>query len=214
MSAVVNFDAIKATAEAALEIAKTITVTDADSAATATAKRAELKIIADRVESIRKDLVKPIDDAKAKIQADAKAISDPIKAARADIESKIILWQEEEKAKAKAIADAEKAAAEARLAATMADDNATIEEVEQASAQVEIAAKPVKMSGAYKPLKTRENWKFHVTDLKALVKYALENDALWMISANEVEIGKRVRAAEKPLRECPGLEIYSEVGVG
>lgn len=216
MSAVVSFDAIKATAEAALEIAKTIKVTDADSAAFATAKSAELKVIGDRAESIRQDLVKPIDEAREKVQADAKAIINPVKAARADLNGKVIAWQEEGKAKAQAIADAEKAAAEARLSDVMSDDNATIEEVEKVAEHVVIASKPVKMSGSYKPLKTRENWKYTVTDFEAFVRWCIETKQLQFLSVADGEFGKRVRAAadKNPIRQAPGVNIFSEVGVG
>lgn len=216
MSAVVSFDAIKATAEAALEIAKTIKVTDADSAAFATAKGAELKVIGDRAESIRQDLVKPIDEAREKIQADAKAIINPVKAARADLNGKVIAWQEEEKAKAQAIADAEKVAAEARLSDVMSDDNATIEEVEKVAEHVAIASKPVKMSGSYKPLKTRENWKYNLIDFEAFVKWCIETKQLRFLAVDGAEFGARVRASAEnnPIRRAPGMEIFSEVGVG
>ena len=216
MSAVVSFDAIKATAEAALEIAKTIKVTDADSAAFATAKGAELKVIGDRAESIRQDLVKPIDEAREKIQADAKAIINPVKAARADLNGKVIAWQEEEKAKAQAMADAEKAAAEARLSDVMSDDNATIEEVEKVAEHVAIASKPVKMSGSYKPLKTRENWKYNLIDFEAFVKWCIETKQLRFLAVDGAEFGARVRASAEnnPIRQAPGMEIFSEVGVG
>lgn len=214
MSNIVSFDAIKATANEALEIAKSIKVNDADSAAAATGKLSELKAIADRVENIRKDLVAPIDEERKRIQDMAKAISTPIDSAKRNLSDEIRRWQNEERLKAEKAAEEERKAAEARLAETLADDNASIEDVERVTAHVEVASKPVKMSKSLKPLKTRENWKFTVTDFKALVQHALATESLWMLSPNESEIGKKVRAANTPLRQCPGLEIYSEEGLG
>lgn len=140
MSAVVSFDAIKATAEAALEIAKTIKVTDAESAAQAKIRRDELKAILQRVEDIRKEGVKPIDQARAEWQAKAKAISGPIEAGKKGVELELMRWQAEERAKAEAIAEAERKAAEARLAEAMANDDATLDEVEHVAEQVAIAS--------------------------------------------------------------------------
>lgn len=203
---VVSFDAIKATAQAALEIAKTIKVTDADSAAIAKGKRDELKAIGDRVEAIRKDMVKPIDEARQKVQDMAKAISGPIDAGKKGIEKELMRWQTEERMKAEAEAEAERQAAEARLAETMTDDNATIEQVEQVAAHVEVASKPVQMSKSFKPLKTRENWKFEIIDATLIPREYLTVDT--------VKLGEAVRRKDAPLRELPGVNIYSEVGVG
>lgn len=214
MSNIVSFDAIKATAQAVLEIAKLIQVTDAESAAKAKFQADEIKRLLDRVEEIRKALVKPVDEEREKIQGDAKGISGPLKEGRDGINARIKAWQDAEREKAEAIAEEERKAAEARLAETLADDNASIEDVERVTAHVEVASKPVKMSKSLKPLKTRENWKFTVTDFKALVQHALATDSLWMLSPNESEIGKKVRAANAPMRQCPGLEIYSEEGLG
>lgn len=203
---VISFDAIKATAEAALAIAKAVKVTDADSAAVATGKRNELKAIGERVENIRKDMVKPIDEARARVQAMAKAIAEPIEAGKKGIEREIMSWQENERVKAEEAAERERIEAEARLAETMADDNAMIEDVERVEAHVEVASAPVKMSKSLAPLKTRETWKFEVTDEKAIPREYLMPDM--------VKIGQAVRRAENPVRELAGINIFSEVGVG
>jgi len=208
------FDAIKATAEEALAIAKTVKVTDADSAAVAKAKRDELKTIGQRVEEIRKEQVKPIDEAREKVQELAKSIAKPLDEGKKLIEGELMRWQAEERAKAEAAAEAERKAAEARLAETISREDATIEEIERLEEQVQIQSAPVKMGKSYKPLKTRENWKFAVRDFRALVEYALKEGKLELLISNDSEIGRRVRAAENPLRVLPGVEIYSEQGVG
>ncbi len=211
---VTNFDAVKATAEAALLIAKDIVVENAKQATAATLKRDEIRTILKLVEDRRKELVKPFDDAKAAVQAEAKGISTPLEKAKADLEKKVSSWQAIERAKAEEAAEAERKAAEARLAATMADDDATTEDVERVAGHVEVASHPVKMSKSLAPMKTRENWKAEVVDLKALAAHAIATNQMWLIEANVTEIGKRVRAAENRMTECPGLNIYSEVGAG
>lgn len=216
MSAVVSFDAIKATAEAALEIAKTIKVTDAESAAQAKIRRDELKAILQRVEDIRKEGVKPIDKAREEWQAKAKAISGPIEAGKKGVELELMRWQAEERAKAEAIAEAERKAAEARLAEAMANDDATLDEVEHVAEQVAIASKPVKMGKSLAPLKTRETWKYNLIDFEAFVKWCIETKQLRFLAVDGAEFGARVRASAEnnPIRQAPGMEIFSEVGVG
>jgi hypothetical protein len=211
---VVGFDAVKATAQTVLASVKEMVVTTEVEAQAATLKRDEISKVLKLVEARRVDLVKPIDDSKKVIQAEAKGVSDPLEKAKADLFSKVSKWQTEQRMIAEAAARKEREEAEARLAATMADDEATIEDVERVEAHVELAAKPVKMAKSLAPMKTRETWKAEVVDIKALAQHAIATNQLWLIMANESEIGKRVRSPENRMTECPGLNIYSEVGAG
>jgi hypothetical protein len=203
---VVGFDAVKATAQAVLASVKEMSVTNEAEAQAATLKRNEISSVLKMVEDRRKDLVKPLDDAKKEKQAEAKGISDPLEKAKADLFAKVSKWQTEQRMIAEAAARKEREEAEARLAATMADDEATIEDVERVEAHVELAAKVVKLSKSLAPMKTRETWKFEIIDEKAVPREYLMVDT--------VKLGQAVRRAENPLRELAGVNIFSEVGAG
>jgi hypothetical protein len=203
---VVGFDAVKATAQTVLAAVKEMTVTDEATAQAATLKRTEISGVLKMIETRRAELVKPIDDSKKVIQAEAKGISDPLEKAKADLFAKVSKWQTEQRMIAEAAAKKEREEAEARLAATMADDEATIEDVERVEAHVELAAKPVKMAKSLAPMKTRETWKFEIIDEKLIPREYLMVDT--------VNLGQAVRRAENPLRELAGVNIFSEVGAG
>jgi len=203
---VVGFDAVKATAQTVLASVKEMVVTTEVEAQAATLKRDEISKVLKLVEARRVDLVKPIDDSKKVIQAEAKGISDPLEKAKADLFAKVSKWQTEQRMKAEESARKEREEAAARLAATMADDEATIEDVERVEAHVELAAKPVKLSKSLAPMKTRETWKFEIIDEKAVPREYLMVDT--------VKLGQAVRRGENPLRELAGVNIFSEVGAG
>lgn len=201
---ITGFDAVKATAQAVLATVEKMVVTNMEEAQTATLKRTEIKGVLKMVETRRQELVKPTDDAKKKIQADAKGISDPLSAADGKLFSIVTKWQNEQRMIAEAAAEKERKEAEARLAESIANDNATMEEVEHIAEQVEIASQPVKMSKSLAPMKTRETWKFLITDEKLVPREYLMVDT--------VKIGQAVRRADNPVREIAGVEIFSEVG--
>jgi len=203
---VVGFDAVKATAQAVLAQVEVMTVSNEADAQAATLKRNEISTVLKIVEDRRKDLVKPLDDAKKVVQAEAKGISDPLEKAKAELFTKVSRWQTEQRMIAEEQAEAERKAAAERLAATMADDEATIEDVERVEAHVEVAARPVNMSKSLAPMKTRETWKFEITDEKLIPREYLMVDT--------VKLGQAVRRAENPLRELAGVNIFSEVGAG
>lgn len=199
MSLPAEFNAIQQTANAALAAAKAVAVTDLSTAETSKAKAVELKGIENRIETIRKELVAPLNAQVSAINAAAKAISTPINAGKTELANKLMRWQNEERMKAEAKAEEERKQREAEAAALAANDDATFEEIEEAEAKVELAAAPVKMTKTETPLQTREIWKFMVTD-----KAALPED---LKLPNEAEIGRRVRAGA---RQIPGVEIFSE----
>jgi hypothetical protein len=213
---VVGFDAVKATAQTVLASVKEMVVTTEVEAQAATLKRDEISKVLKLVEARRVDLVKPIDDSKKVIQAEAKGVSDPLEKAKADLFSKVSKWQTEQRMIAEAAARKEREEAAARLAATMADDDATAEDVERVTAHVEIAAKPVKLSKSLAPMKTRETWKYNLVDFAAFVKWCVDTKQINYLMVDDAEFGRRVRAAAEnnPIREAAGMEIYSEVGAG
>lgn len=196
---VVSFDAIKATADSALLAAQSVTVTDLSTAEVSKSKAVELQRVEKRIEEIRKELVKPLNDQVSAINATAKSLSSPIGAAKSELANKLMRWQNEERMKAEAKAEEERKQREAEAAAIAASDDATFEEIEEAEAKVELAAAPVKMTKSETPLQVREIWKFSITD-----KAALPED---LKLPNEAEIGRRVRAGA---RVIPGVEIFSE----
>lgn len=199
MNSITGFNAIQETANAALESAKEVVVCDLQTAESSKAKAVELKGIENRIEDIRKELVKPLNDQVSAINAAAKSISTPINAGKTELANKLMRWQNEERMKAEAKAAEERAQREAEAAALAASDDATFEEIEAAEERVELAAAPVKMTKSETPLQTREIWKFTITD-----KAALPED---LKLPNEAEIGRRVRAGA---RVISGVEIFSE----
>lgn len=196
------FNAIKKTASEALEIAKATKVKDADSAAIAKDKRDELKTIGDRVEAIRKDLVKPIDEARDVVQAKAKEIAALINTGRSTIEKEIMAWQAEERRKAEAAAEAERKKAEAALKREMKKETVSEEKVAVIETRIEKASAPVVMSRSAAPLKTRTVWGFTVVDASLVPRDFLMVDT--------VKLGAAIRRADNPLRECAGVKITSE----
>lgn len=207
---ITQFDEVQATANMTIQVAKSVHVVDADTAAKAKAFAVELKNIEGMIDEIRKEMVKPLNDEVKGINDYAKTLTLPIGQAKAELSGKIIAWQNEERMKAEIEAAAEKARLDA-IAAQMAESGeATFEEVEAVQERAAVYAEPIKMLKHEKPLAVRDSWKFKVTDFKALAEYAVKTGQLWMLSPNESEIGKKVRAATGPLRNCPGLEIWSE----
>lgn len=196
---IANFDAIKATADAALVAAQALIITDQATAEAASLRRKELKEISKRVETKRKELVKPFDDGKAAIQKQAKAISDPLDKADKDLTNKLLAYQNEIRMKAEAKAAEERAAAEARAAEIAMDDDAAFEEFGQAEEKVEIVSAPVKLTKSEKLVSTRMDWKYRVVDKMKLPPELLIPDT--------AEIYKRVKAGA---RVIPGCEIYEE----
>lgn len=201
---VVGFDAVKATAQAVLQTVEAMTVTNEAEAQAATLKRKEIKGVLTMVETRRKEIVKPIDDSKKKVQAEAAGISDPLEKADKKLFAIVSAWQTEQRMIAEAAAEKERKEAEARLAETMADDEATAEDVERVAVHVELTQKPVVMSKSLAPMKTRETWKFEIIDASAIPREYLMPDT--------VKIGQAVRRAENPIRELAGVNIFSEVG--
>lgn len=196
---IANFDAIKATADAALVAAEAMIITDQVTAEAASLRRKELKEISKRVEAKRKELVKPFDDGKAAIQKQAKGISDPLDKADEDLTKKLLAYQNELIMRAEAIAAEERAAAEARAAEVAMSDDAAFEEVGQAEERVEVAAAPVKLSKSEKLVSTRMDWKYRVVDKMKLPPELLIPDT--------AEIYKRVKAGARVISGC---EIYEE----
>lgn len=196
---IANFDAIKATADAALVAAQALIITDQATAEAASLRRKELKEISKRVETKRKELVKPFDDRKAAIQKQAKAISDPLDKADEDLTNKLLQYQNELRMKAEAKAAEERAAAEARAAEIAMNDDAAFEEVGQAEEKVEVVSAPVKLTKSDKLVSTRMDWKYRVVDKMKLPPELLIPDT--------AEIYKRVKAGA---RAIPGCEIYEE----
>lgn len=205
-----EFNEVQAKADAALQIALGAEVTDADTAAVAKSQAVELKDIEKLIEDKRKELVKPYNDKVSEINAAAKAITAPIGQGKRALADKLLAWQNEERMKAEMAAAAEKARLEAMAAEMAESEDATLEEVEAVQERAQAYAEPVKMLKHEKPLAVREVWKHEIKDFKALAEYAVKTGQLWLLLPNESEIGKRVRAAQGPLRTLPGCEIWSE----
>lgn len=199
MNEIQEFNAIEQTAQAALELALSIEVTDIASAEQSKLKAVELQKILKRVEDIRKEKVKPLNDQVSEINAKAKAISGPLDSAKSSLAQKLMAWQNEERMKEEQRKAEERRAAEQAAAAIKADDNASFDDVQTAELKVEIASKPVSMGKAFKPLSTREVWKYRVVDLSKV--------PLDLLQINEAEANRRVKGGA---REIPGLEIYCE----
>lgn len=199
MNEIKEFDAVQATANAALEVANAVEVQDIETAATAKAQALELQKIEKSIEEVRVALVKPLNDQVREINAKAKAITAPIEAGKKGISGKLLRWQNEERLKAEQAAAEEKARLEAEAAALAEKDDATLEEIEAVEAKAAIYSVPVKMLKAEKPLTVREIWKYTITDESKLPReFLMPNTSL---------IGERVRGG---LRIIPGVEIYSE----
>lgn len=196
------FDPIKAVAEAALEQAKAMVVTNATEAEIANNKRLELGKIEKRMEEVRTEMVKPHNDRVGEINKYIKGVKELVVAGKKFLEGNISRWQTEERIKAEAIAEAERKAAEAQAALVQSDDAQSFDETVEAKEKVALVSKPVKMGKSLAPMSTRPVWKFRVTD-----KTKLPID---LLIPDEVEIGKRVRAATNPLRALEGLEIWEE----
>lgn len=199
MEKTVQYNAVQAKAQAALEIAKAVEVTDIASAEKSKAVALELKDIGEAVEAVRVKLVKPLNDEVKAINAYAKEIAEPIEGAKKTLTQKLKAWQTAEREKAEAEQAAARAKAEAEAAALMASDEASIEEVEKAAEKVEVLAAPVTMARAEKPVTVRNIWKFIVKDESKIPREYLMPDT--------VKIGKAVRGG---LRVLDGVEIYSE----
>lgn len=192
------FSAIKSTVDAALIAAKALVITDAETAESASLRRKELKEIGKRVESFRKELVKPF-DGKAGIQKLAKSLSDPLETADKNLTTKLLAYQNELRMQQEAKAAAERAEAERKAAEIAANDESSLDEVEKAQEVVEYLAQPVKLSKSEKLVSTRMVWKYRVTDKNLLPADLLIPDT--------AEIYKRVQAGA---RAIPGCEIYEE----
>ena len=205
-----EFNEVQAKAEAALQVALAAEVTDSDSAAVAKSQAVELKDVEKLIEDKRKELVKPYNDKVSEINAFAKAIAEPIGKGKKTLADKLLAWQNEERMKAEIAAAEEKARLEAMAAEMAESEDATLEEVEAVQERAQVYAEPVKMMKHEKPLAVREVWKHKVDDFTALAEYAVTTGQLWLLLPNESEIGKRVRAAQGPLRTLPGCEIWSE----
>lgn len=193
------FSAIKSTVDAALIAAKALIITDAETAEAASLRRKELKEIGKRVESIRKELVKPFDDGKAGIQKLAKSLSDPLETADKNLTTKLLAYQNELRMQQEAKAAAERAEAERKAAEIAANDGSSLDEVEKAQEVVEYLAQPIKLSKSEKLVSTRMVWKYRVTDKSLLPADLLIPDT--------AEIYKRV---QEGARAIPGCEIYEE----
>lgn len=193
------FSAIKSTVDAALIAAKALIITDAETAEAASLRRKELKEIGKRVESIRKELVKPFDEGKAGIQKLAKSLSDPLEMADKDLTAKLLVYQNQLRMEQEAKAQAERAEAERKAAELAASDEASLDEVEAAQETLQYLAQPVKLSKSEKLVSTRMVWKYRVTDKMKLPPELLVPDT--------AEIYKRVQAGA---RAIPGCEIYEE----
>jgi hypothetical protein len=205
-----EFNEVQAKADAALQVALAAEVTDSDSAAVAKSQAVELKDIEKLIEDKRKELVKPYNDKVSEINAAAKALAAPIGQGKTALADKLLAWQNEERMNAEIAAAEEKARLEAMAAEMAESEDATLEEVEAVQERAQAYAEPVKMMKHEKPLAVREVWKCEIKDFKALAEYAVKTGQLWLLLPNESEIGKRVRAAQGPLRTLPGCEIWSE----
>jgi hypothetical protein len=199
MEEIQEFNAIEQTANAALELALAIEVTDQVSAEESKNKAVELKNILKRVEEIRKEKVKPLNDEVSEINAKAKAITGPLDKAKDNLAGKLMKWQNEERMKAEAEAEEKRKAAQAEMDAALRNDDASFDDVQKADLKVEIASRPVEISKAFKPLQTRENWTYRVVDLSQVPAD--------LIVLNTAEVNRRVKSG---VRQIPGLEIYSE----
>lgn len=199
MNEIQEFNAIEQTANAALELALAIEVTDPVSAEESKLKAVELKNILKRVEEIRKEKVKPLNDEVSEINTRAKLISGPLDKAKDALAGKLLKWQNEELMKAEAKAEEERKAAAAAVQEAKADDNASFDDIQKAELKEEIVSRPVTMTKAYKPLSTREDWKYRVVDLSKV--------PVDLLQINAAEANRRVKAGA---RSIPGLEIYSE----
>lgn len=205
-----EFNELQAKADAALQVALAAEVTDADTAAAAKAMAGELKSVEKRIEEIEKVLIAPLDKKIKEIKAFTKPLKAAISDGKNDLADRILAWQNEELAKAEMEAAAEKARLEAMAAEMAESEDATLEEVEAVQERAQAYAEPVKMMKHEKPLAVREVWKCEIKDFKVLAEYAVKTGQLWLLLPNESEIGKRVRAAQGPLRTLPGCEIWSE----
>lgn len=203
-----------------VEVAKSLTINNNEEYETAASQLSAIKKKANELDTKRKSMTKPLDEAKKKIM---DLFRDPIqklndaegfiKRGIASYQHKLEMARREEQRKADEAARKERERLErhaAKAAEKGRDEKA--QEFEERASMVQapvVAYEAPKVSG----VSTRENWKAEVTDLPALVKAVAEGKApASFLTANMTEINRVAKALRKDA-DYPGVRVYSETVV-
>ena len=190
-------------------------VTDLDNAARALTK---IKSLTRSVEDSRKDVKAPVLDVGRRIDAIAKDYLSPLEAEAKRLSAMVGTYQEAERRKAERIRQEEAAKQQAALAemqekqaAAMASGDLEAADAARAEAADKLAASQLAVIDAegHKAdgLTTRTNWKFEVTDAKAL--YAARPE-LCLIEPNNAAIRAVIKSTKG--EAIAGLRIWQEAG--
>lgn len=223
MENLVKFDKLKADIAIYLQPAESMIVNSADTQIIATSFGKEVKSYGKRVEELRVELVKPLNDQVKMINDYAKELMKPLDKTEADLKKKLIAYGAElekvrqeamrklQEEKLKLEAEAKKKADEERAAAEFERSLGLHDQAVHTETQVAITEQRVQEQ-IHKDIKSQEKIveQIKVKGVKTIWKYEIIDEDI--IPANylmvdEVAIGKSVRNG---VREIKGVRIYSE----
>lgn len=197
----IGFDAIQKTAAVALEVALSTIVNDSTTADMANKSRLELGKIEKKIASVAKELKEPFREKIDEIAKIEKSLAAKVGGGKKHLESVLYWYQVEIRMAAEKAAEEARQRAAEKLAAQI-DDSASFDEQIAAEERLEMQQAPVILTKTEAPMALRSVWKFRVVDKSKLpIEY---------LTPDEVLIGQRVRAANNPLRQLDGLEIWEE----
>ena len=196
-------------AETAFHLAEQFPVTSPDAYICAADEIKSIKRQHKELDALRKSIVKPLDEARARIQTLFKPALDYLDRAEATIERKMLDYRaaEQRAAQEAARAEAERLRAEQEALATMAEkcgDPETAEDLRGQHVHVPVAA-PVAAEGTW----TTTRWHAELTDIIALCKAVADGTAPAELVQLNQPAANRMASALRDAVSYPGLRFVS-----
>lgn len=170
----------------------------------------------DDIETRRKTITKPMDDAKKATMDFFRPFMERCETAEKELRSKVLAYElergerivrENEAAKAAAAAEAERVQAIATEAAASGDD--TLAQALDAEAEITRSAAAVTVKESVSGVGTRQNWVFEV-DLAALVKAAASDASLLQFLAPNEKAIQAVVREHRMQASIPGVRAFNK----
>lgn len=209
-------------AERQLEVARRTEIADGESYQRAAEQLKSVKALSKELDGRRREITKPLDDAKARVmemfKPPLKFLSDAegiLKRSMAQYDDRLRRERAERERAERERLEKERQRKE-RLAREAEDrgDAKRAAEHERAAEEVAAAA-PVRAAPQAKAegISTRQVWKAEVVDFDALVQAVADGTTPQrFLSANTTELGKLARALQNDAK-VPGVRFYSETSV-
>ena len=197
-------------AESAFAAAEARTITTAADATAVAQDLKEIKHKAREIEAMRKSLVAPIDEARARIQAFFKPPLDFLQKAESALKGKLLAYQDAERRIAQEAArkEAERLRKLAEAKAKRAEKRGDVEAAEELREQPIIV--PTAAPTALEGTSVRVLWRAELVDIRELCRAIADGKAPADLVRFEQAAGNRLATALKDAADVPGVRFTRE----